>query len=108
MQTDSHIEVVSPDHYYAYSRHTERIFCNCDALDLLICLQTPTVADELSASTSPVQMFYALAYVKGRSQPPDTERNCSSVQCGSCEHVFSVTIFCLLNYLWAVIGSERQ
>ena len=28
MQTDSHVEVVSPDHYYAYSRHTERIFCN--------------------------------------------------------------------------------
>ena len=23
MQTDSHIEVVSPNHYYAYSRHTE-------------------------------------------------------------------------------------
>ena len=26
MQTDSHIEVVSADHYYAYSRHAERIF----------------------------------------------------------------------------------
>ena len=32
MQTDSHIELVSPDHYYACSRQTERIFCNCDAL----------------------------------------------------------------------------
>ena len=31
MQMDSHIEVVSPDHYYAYSRHTERIFCNCES-----------------------------------------------------------------------------
>ena len=27
MQTDSCIEVVSPDHHYAYSRHTERTFC---------------------------------------------------------------------------------
>jgi len=25
MQTDSHIEVVSPDRYYAYSRHTARL-----------------------------------------------------------------------------------
>ena len=28
MQTYSHIEVVSPDRYYAYSRHTERTLCN--------------------------------------------------------------------------------
>jgi len=31
MQTDSHIEVVSPDRYYAYSRHTERTFCNYES-----------------------------------------------------------------------------
>ena len=31
MQTDSHIEVVSPDRYYDYSRHTERIFCNYES-----------------------------------------------------------------------------
>ena len=31
MQTDSHIEVVSPDRYYAVSRHTERTFCNCES-----------------------------------------------------------------------------
>ena len=31
MQTDSCIEVVSPDHYYAYSRHTERTFCSYES-----------------------------------------------------------------------------
>ena len=31
MQTDSHMEVVSPDRYYAYSRHTERIFRNYES-----------------------------------------------------------------------------
>jgi len=31
MQTDSHIEIVSPNRYYAYSRHTERIFCNYES-----------------------------------------------------------------------------
>jgi len=31
MQTDSHIEVLSPDHYYAYSRHIGRTFCNYES-----------------------------------------------------------------------------
>ena len=31
MQTDSHIEVVSPDRYYAYSGYTERIFCKYES-----------------------------------------------------------------------------
>jgi len=32
MQTDSHIEIVSPNSYYTYSRHRERIFCNYESL----------------------------------------------------------------------------
>jgi len=31
MQTNSHIEVVSPNRCYAYSRHTERIFGNYES-----------------------------------------------------------------------------
>ena len=32
MQTDSHSEVVSPDYYYAYSRHTEILSIYCIVL----------------------------------------------------------------------------
>jgi len=32
MQTDSHKEVVSPDHYYAYYRHTGRTSHNYESL----------------------------------------------------------------------------
>jgi len=32
MQTDSHIEVVSRDHCYAYSRHTGNTFYSCESL----------------------------------------------------------------------------